>query len=123
MKYESTKVFAIFYLPIGVCLMTSAAFNLFEFYYKARDPKEDLGNIPYVSSKDAPEKRNKIDAAFTTDMIEDLFPNGRIDEISIDKFIITTLLRQSTLSYMRDVEPIQQVRPIPMCGICGQFSV
>jgi hypothetical protein len=111
LQYNSSIVFGIFFILIGACFFATAGANIFDVYYKLRDPseyEEERGHeirIKYQNSYNIPTK------ALTMDWVDSMISADQAGSASIptDRLVIKVLLFQGIALYKDDIEPIARV--------------
>jgi hypothetical protein len=100
-KYDSSRVFAIFFILSCVLIYTTAAGNLIEVYIEAVTTA--------AASRNPPIKFDEFEGKFSDTWVDELLPEGSAMAISREKAILVALVELGILDNLRDIQPLTQV--------------
>jgi Ion channel len=102
-KYESSRIFAIFFILTCVLIYTAAVSNIIDVYIESMD-----------SAALAVEQANRgcyeeFDLKFSDDWAHKIFPDGSGDSINRDKVILLALVELGIIDHKSDIKPLIKV--------------
>lgn len=101
-KYDSSRLFAIFFILSCVLIYTTAAGNLIEVYIEAV-------TTAAASRNELPLKYDEFEGKFSDTWVDELLPEGSAIAISREKAILVALVELGILDSLKDIQPLNQV--------------
>jgi hypothetical protein len=101
-RYESTRVFAIFFIYGCVIIYAAAASNLIDVY------KETLESAAQINDNNMDITQDKFNNSWT----EKIFAGEKDGTVSKAKLILLTLLELGVIDEKHDIRPIKKVRDL-----------
>jgi Ion channel len=101
-KYESSRVFAIFFIFTCVLIYTAAVSNIIEVYIESV-------NSAALAVEQANRGYEEFDLKFSDDWAHKIFPDGSGDSISRDKVVLLALVELGVIDHKSDIKPLIKV--------------
>ena len=127
-KYDSSRVFAIFFILSCVLIYTTAVGNLIEVYIETVTAKAAIvnrlcctveGSFSSASRNQFQIKCEEFEGKFSDTWVDELLPEGSVNvtAISREKAILMALVELGILDSFKDIQPLNQVSEM-MTSIC-----
>lgn len=101
-KYESSRVFAIFFIMSCVLIYAAAVSNMVDVYIESMDKAA-------FEVEQANRNYEEFDVKFSDDWAHKIFPDGSGESINRDKVILLALVELGVIDHKSDIKPLIKV--------------
>lgn len=102
-KYESSRIFAIFFIFTCVLIYTAAVSNIIDVYI------ESMNSAAFTVEQANRGCYAEFDLKFSDDWAHKIFPDGSSDSINRDKVILLALVELGVIDHKSDIKPLIKV--------------